>query len=55
MKKKDGSGWGVEEIWAQPEQQDGGELLSCIGLVIQTEAADRPGAASQSLWVEAAS
>lgn len=55
VKKKDGSGWGVEEIWAQPEQQDGGELLSCIALLIQTDAAELPGAASLSLWVEAAS
>lgn len=50
MKRKDGSGWGVEEIWAQAEQQDEGELLSRIALVTQTDATELPGAASQSFW-----
>ena len=52
--RKDGSGWGVEEIWEQLEQQVRGELLSCTASIIQADSAELPRAASQSPWAEAA-
>ena len=55
--RKDGSGWGVEEIWEQLEQQvrGGGGLLSCTASIIQADSAELPrAAASQSPWAEAA-
>ena len=52
--KEGSSGWGVEEIWEQPEQQVGGELLSCTALIIQADTAELPGLLSSPSGAEAA-